>query len=539
MPLAMDFGTCNTVLARWNEAAGRVDLITLGALSRGFNYKLPTDPKERLVKVVPTLIHFGQGRHRLLGEQVNSEGLVDHPGTFRWVKLDILRNNNRTRRLNDQRIKPGEAAADFIRDILTFALAGQAGLEGEELVVTVPVEAYDHYVDWLRTTVESLTQRRIHMLDEATACILGYQQTIRNDEIYLIFDFGGGTLDVSMVKVSLEAEGISKCLILGRAGEELGGALIDQWMVEEMKQKGALSDEDIRSVGTLLLRRIEEAKIALSSGEEEADITQYNDLANTMISYTFTRRKLAEMLAEHEVQKIISRTILRCLDMAEERYGVRRKQIRSVFMVGGSSLLLGMVEVVKTVLPDVPVECREPFTSIAAGACRYVGQDFNPTLVHDYCLRSWNPADKEFNLVPVIPKGTQYPTAKALAAKYIGAASNGAAELGLVIYERSEIVRPTSRFEVGEDGRMRQVRTGEDKLEQARELNPWAQRFIHPNPPCERHETKRFIAGFGVDNHKRLTISLKDIQPGNTSYIETSDGGKIPLPIKDFPLVKL
>ena len=56
MPLALDFGTCNTVIARWNEAAQRAELLHPAGLGRRFQYRFYGDPKDRDAAVVPSLI---------------------------------------------------------------------------------------------------------------------------------------------------------------------------------------------------------------------------------------------------------------------------------------------------------------------------------------------------------------------------------------------------------------------------------------------------------------------------------------------------
>jgi hypothetical protein len=62
--------------------------------------------------------------------------------------------------------------------------------------------------------------------------------------------------------------------------------------------------------------------------------------------------------------------------------------------------------------------------------------------------------------------------------------------------------------------------------------------FIVADPPCAQGE-RRFVASFGVDKHKRLTVSLKDLKEGNHSYVQLSDGKTVALPVKDFPVVRL
>jgi molecular chaperone DnaK (HSP70) len=539
MAFAMDFGTCNTVFARWNVAARRPDLISIPGLSRQFAYRLPGAPRDSIANVVPSLLHYGEGDHRLLGQQVDTEGLVNHPGTFRWAKLDLLKGNDRARRVNGSLRRPREAATQFVSDALTFALGTLGGAE-EDLVIAVPVEAFDHYVDWLRATVEPLAGgRRVRLLDEATACILGYQETVRNDDVYLIADFGGGTLDVSIVRVSLGAQGLQKCLIRGRAGEELGGMLVDHWMLERMKEVEKLTDADIREVGTPLLRGIEEAKIKLSSGATTADASFLNDLTGVTVGHTFAADELRRLLEQHDFYKLVARTVDRALQAADDKYNVKKRDIRRVLLVGGTSLLLGVREYVRGLLPDTPVESHEPFAAIAAGACRYAGQDFDPTLVHDYEVQSWNPERKEIEFVTVIEKGTQYPTAGAIRGKYYGSSRDREDELNLIVYERSELVRPASVFVMGPDGRMREERGEAQRVERRRPLNPDAQDFLRPDPPCDRDEQKRFVVGFGVNEHKQLTISVKDTRPGNRSKVKGSDGRLLPLPIRDYPLVRL
>lgn len=540
MAIAMDFGTCNTVFVRWNHATRRADLINIGKLTRRFAYRLPGRPEQLTASVVPTLIHYGEGGQRPLGEQVATDGLVDHPGTFRWTKLDMLRGHNKARRVNGDLRRPREAATDFITNTLTFALGALGGGTDEQLVITAPVEAEDPYVDWLRRTVESVAGgRRVQMLDEATACILGYQETVKNDDVYAIADFGGGTLDFSIVRVNLGAEGLKKCLIRGRSGEELGGMLVDHWLLERMKQAEKLTDSDIREVGTPLLREIEEAKIRLSGGAPRADAGWTNDLTASVVSHTFTAPELREVLERHDFFKLVARTVDRALQVADDKYNIKKRAIQRVFLVGGTSLLLGVREFMASLFPDTPVECREPFAAIAAGACRFAGQDFDSTLVHDYAVESWNPDLKEFEFVVVIEKGTQYPTNGAIRGKYLCAACDQADELKMVVYEITEIERPGTRLVIGPDGRMMEVPDGATRTTRRRPLNPEAEDFLRPDPPCDRDEIKRFVVGFGVNENKCLTISVKDTRPGNRSKVKTSDERFLDLPIRDLPLVRL
>src|ERR1039458_369600 len=99
MTMAIDFGTCNTVLARWNAATRRVDTLRLDEIGKTYRYRAPGAANERESAVIPSLVHYGENNALSTGAQVENAGLASHRGTFRWVKLDILRNNNRARRI--------------------------------------------------------------------------------------------------------------------------------------------------------------------------------------------------------------------------------------------------------------------------------------------------------------------------------------------------------------------------------------------------------------------------------------------------------
>jgi molecular chaperone DnaK (HSP70) len=285
---------------------------------------------------------------------------------------------------------------------------------------------------------------------------------------------------------------------------------------------------------------VEEAKIALSSGEEEADVTQYNDVTGRLISHTFTQAELRGILKGKDFMRRVSGVVKRALEAAREK-GVREGDLAGVFMVGGSSLLLGVRECVEQLLPDADVRLGDPFGSIAAGACRLVGREIEASTVHDYGLQFWDRERKTFAFESMVPKGTPFPTKGVLTARYVGTAYDNATELNLVVYERSEVLRAANTdIRIGEDGRLQAVKGGAaQKAETVRALNEWAQDFIRPDPPCKREEPKRFVVAVGLDAQQRCLVWVKDTLAGNRSKAAMPDGRLVPLPLEAYPLVKL
>ena len=539
MAIALDFGTCNTVIARWNEALGNVDVPFIPNLSKRYPWG-----EKKYATVIPSLIHYGHTGDRQVGAKVEEDGLNSHRATFKWLKLDLLRQHgaNRGRRVNGEVIYPHSAAEELLSRILTF-VRGHFGGADDELVVTVPVEAFDTYVDWLRDVGARHFPGGVRILDEATACILGYLKQVRDGKAYAIVDFGGGTLDVSIVRTDLKADGHAKCRLLGRAGEEIGGAIVDQWILEYVQQAEQLTDDDVADIGTPVLAAVEQAKIDLSNGKPRARIEQANHVTGKLLSHTLTSDALGKLLAHprppgnRSFYQLLTLTLDRALEAANTK-GLGGKQgLEAVFLVGGSSRLLGVPQQVVNYFPQCKVYAGNPFEAIARGACRYAGEDFSPALVHDYCLNGWNRDLKDYKKVVVVPKGTAYPTEKPVSAKYLKAACDGAWTLGLVVYERTVMERPEITYVQGPNG-LEAVQKGTQIEEKEKPLNPEDREFIQADPPCDSGE-RRFVAGFGVDANRRLTLSLRDLKPGNRSKIVLSDGTEIPLPIRDLPVVKL
>jgi molecular chaperone DnaK (HSP70) len=538
--LALDFGTSNTVLARWDSATRSVETLRLDRLSRIYRYRSAEGMSDRESAVVPSLVHYGEGNSLRVGAEVESAGLISDRATFRWTKLDILRSNNRARRVAGMLVTPRQAAEDLIGQVLLAAAAGT-----DELVVTLPVEAYDDYVDWLQGAVLQSFRGTVRMLDEATACILGYDRPVREGQIHVVIDFGGGTLDVSVIKTRDLADADTRpCEVLARAGEEIGGSLVDHWLVRELQQAQGLSDQDIAQVGAALLRAAEEAKVRLSDGDEQAVVTQLNDVTARLISHVFSAADLRRVLDTERPElrgaslyRLLAATVERALEAAQERYGTRKSDVAAVFMAGGSSLLLGVADLVRHLFPAAPVHCADPFEAIARGACRYAGEDIHLALVHDYCLSSWDRERKDYVLVPVVPKGTRYPTDGPVKTLYVNAACEGATRLGLVVVERSAMLRPELVYEM-DGGALRTVARHRREDTSLRELNPGDRELIHADPPCAAGQ-RRFVAGFGVDASKRLTLSLRDLHPAGRSFVELAGGERLELPVREIPFVKL
>ena len=106
--------------------------------------------------------------------------------------------------------------------------------------------------------VEEAGLPRFRLIDEPSAAALGYGVFLEPGDVYLIFDFGGGTLDVAVIVIEdpTKTHG-QRCRVLGKAGAEIGGASIDQWLFQDALHQAGRSDseDEIRQASRAPCRR--------------------------------------------------------------------------------------------------------------------------------------------------------------------------------------------------------------------------------------------------------------------------------------------
>jgi molecular chaperone DnaK (HSP70) len=261
--LAVDFGTSNTLIAVWDGE--KKEGVPLHLPEFGRIYQQGGEE----ISVIPSLIHYAahpQDR-RWIGAQVLQKSLYDSPRTFRWMKRYISHRSPYKVNLDGRELTPYIAGKDFLTTLLVYA-SQELNLRDEEIALTVPVEAYEHYENWLTSAVEATGIKRYRLIDEPSAAALGYGAHIQPGNVYLIFDFGGGTMHSSVILIEPEEvpDKNRRCRVLGKAGKDIGGATVDQWIYEKILHLNRFEagDETIREISNSLLVECEKVKETLS-----------------------------------------------------------------------------------------------------------------------------------------------------------------------------------------------------------------------------------------------------------------------------------
>ena len=525
--LAIDFGTSNTVVAVWDEV--RQEGVPLHIPDYGRRFEQAGES----VSVVPSLIHYMADHRRWIGEQVLQRNLYQSPQTFRWMKRYIANRSPLKVRVNGQPISPFDAGKDFLSSVLLFARE-ELDMEDEEIALTVPVESFEHYEDWLSDVAESAGMPRFRLIDEPSAAALGYGAHIQPGDVYLIFDFGGGTLDISVVLIeeASESQAGRRCRVLGKAGVELGGMTLDQWLFQEVLRQNERSalDEDVRQVSNALLVECEQAKERLSF-RDRADVSVVNPYTGTVLGIELTRAQFETLLDEHDAFATVDRAVRRALNAARER-GYQADDVKAVLMVGGSSHIPSVQRTLERIFGRERVMLNRPLDAIARGAAAFVaGVDFYDHIQHDYAVRFLDRQKGAYDYRVIVKRGTSYPTTEPVARLRAKASHDGQTQLGIAIFEISE----RHRRDVGQplelvfdpSGAVRVVEVLPDDEERRAYfwMNEHSPMFLVADPPGKRGEA-RFAVEFSIDGNKRLLITARDLHTGKLTH-------------RDYPVVKL
>lgn len=512
--LAIDLGTTNSVVAQWDEATEKVNILSLPNIS---NVAVAGQPP-----LVPSLIYIQDGKNGLakFGYAVRQEKLDSQEDNrlFRNFKRGIVSSPAPAPRDIDS-VKWGdhEAGSRFVRGLIESLPYDKSAID--QLVLTAPVASFESYLTWLNTVMSDLTDEKIRIVDESTAAALGYAVT-KPGAVVLVFDFGGGTLDLSLVQLPEtrdQAGGILKRLLKGnakqnaakviaKAGRIIGGSDVDQWILGDVLKRASLTTQALGSSYPKALTACEAAKIALST-EEKVDITFDIDRVPYVIPYT--REDMENLLEMNGFFSALRRVVDKVMHVARQR-GIFKEDIHYVLMVGGTSLMPSVQQALGKYFTDMAVRADKPFTAVAEGALQMAaGYGLEDYLIHSYGIRHLDDGAHQYD--EIIPMGSQYPTEEPVDI-LLGAAHSNQENIEFIIGEIDS--DSVSMIEVQyENGQAVFVAQAGESTQQIIPLNETnvMDSLARLDPPGQPGED-RIKASFSIDERRRLRLTVTDIK---------------------------
>ncbi len=354
LAVGIDLGTTNTLVATvrsgmsvvLNDVAGRpllpsvVNFAADGTVEVGFGAeeKQSSDPKNTIVSVKRFM---GRGRHDIAHIETLPYDFVDGEGMVRLKTVAGVKS-------------PVEISAEILKAVRARAEASLGG-ELTGAVITVPAYFDDAQRQATKDAARLAGINVLRLLNEPTAAAIAYGLDNSAEGIYAVFDLGGGTFDISILRLS---KGVFEVMATG-GDSALGGDDFDHrvfcWIIEQAKLK-PLSLHDAR----LLQMRAREAKEQVSQ-HGRAPITvklgsgEYVDVTLTTEVFTEITRTL--------VQKTLAPTRKALRDA-----GLTVADVRGVVMVGGSTRMPQIQHAVAELFKQEPLNNLDPDKVVALGA---------------------------------------------------------------------------------------------------------------------------------------------------------------------------
>ena len=519
--LGIDFGTANTVVCTWNDELEIGEPLFLEGLDQLRPGSHGVDQR-----VIPSVCAFGKTKEvKLFGSQVNSFiGDKDELQIFRYTKsVATNRVANNPVPVHGGSLRPKEAASEFLQQVIANALIAVDDPD-VELVLTAPIEAFDEYRDWLiHNVTDPLGISRIRIVDEATAAAVGYSQKLNPDDAILVFDFGAGTLDITVVVIEKGAEGTlsSGVRTIAKRGSDLGGKHIDNYLIRSCINYWGIPTGDTRlqkSFQSLLMEKVELAKIQLT-GEFESLVEVSHPDTGVVLNRSISRNDFEQILDEEDFLGSVARLLRSTLDEAANK-GILAEDLKGVFMVGGTSLIPCVGKIVRQQFPPERLFYDRPLEAVARGAASIAGgRELTDYIQHDYSIRHIEPETGAYQFPVIVKAGSSYPSEGPLYSKNIRATYDGQIQLGIQIFEIANRVSSESsanlEMQVDSDGSFRLVQVTAQNREEQRSvwLNENSPTFLEANPPAKAF-IDRFRVDFFIDQFKRLTISAFDLERG-------------------------
>ncbi|MCJ7622701.1 MAG: Hsp70 family protein [Anaerolineaceae bacterium] len=313
-------------------------------------------------RIIPSVVSCSPDNKWLVGTPARNQYILDPENTVRSIKRKMGSDSNLT--LAGKKYSPQEISAFILRELKRIA-EQNLGHEISEAVITVPAYFSDAARQATRDAgrIAGFNVRRI--INEPTAAALAYGLNQAEDQTVLVYDLGGGTFDVSLVE--LMSGIVEVCASHGNT--QLGGDDFDQLLAEKLaswfEETHDVNVRNDRRAWARLLRAAEIAKIQLSSHPyawvKEEYLTEKRGVP-LHLEYEVSRKDFNTM-----IQPLLQKT-LESIDQVILDSGVPADEINQVFMVGGSSYIPAVWELVADQLDKEPHMSVNPEEVVALGA---------------------------------------------------------------------------------------------------------------------------------------------------------------------------
>ncbi len=441
-------------------------------------------------RTTPSIVAF-KSDDILVGELAKRQAITNPDNTVRSIKRKV--GSNWKQSFEDKEYTPQEISARILQKLKRDAEA-YLGDNVTEAVITVPAYFNDAERQATKEAGQIAGLEVLRIINEPTAASLAYGLENNEDQKILVFDLGGGTFDVSILEIS---EGVFE--VKSTSGDsKLGGDDWDQrimdWIIEKFKSSTGIDLSNDNMAIQRIQEGAEKAKIELSSTSE----TEIN--LPFLTANDSGPQHLVEKLSRSEFEKITADLVERTkapVENALKDAGMSYSDIDHIILVGGSTRMPSVQELVKSLTGKDPHKGVNPDEVVASGAAIQAGVlkgDVKDVLLLDVTPLTLGVETKGGIMTKMIERNTTIPTKRS---EVFSTAENNQTQVEIHILQ-------------GE----REVASGNKSLG----------RFTLTDIPAAMAGTPQIEVTFDIDANGIVNVNAKDLGTGKEQAITITGG---------------
>jgi len=320
-------------------------------------------------RTTPSIVAFAKNGEVLVGEVAKRQAVTNSDRTIRSVKRHMGTNWNVD--IDGKKYTPQEISARVLQKLKRDAEA-YLGEPVADAVITVPAYFNDSQRQATKEAGEIAGLNVLRIINEPTAAALAYGlEKVEKEETILVFDLGGGTFDVSLLEIAdgvVEVKATNGDNHLG--GDDWDEALVN-YLVQQFKNAHGIDLTKDKMAMQRIREAAEKAKIELSSSQQTSVnlpyITVDAEKNPLFMDETLTRAQFQKLTAD-----LLERTRTPFKQVLSDA-GVSAAEIDHVVLVGGSTRMPAVVDLVKELAGKDPNKGVNPDEVVAVGAALQAG----------------------------------------------------------------------------------------------------------------------------------------------------------------------